>query len=82
MYVIPVYHLNIGIQGPININISLHGKYAIIMIIWLIINYLFFYDYSIHYYTRKFIRVNSNARSMLACWHRHANDFATLRVQH
>ena len=36
IYVVPVYHLNIGIQGPININISLQK----------ICNY---YDYSTNY---------------------------------
>jgi len=37
MYVIPVYHLNTGIEEPININISLNRK---------IYNY---YDYSNNY---------------------------------
>jgi len=39
--VVPVYHFNTGIQGSININISLNRKkYVIITIIRLIINYL------------------------------------------
>jgi len=41
IYVVQVSHLKTGIQGPININISLnHKKYLIITIIRLIINYL------------------------------------------
>ena len=43
IYVVPVYHLNTGIRGPININISLNRKkYVIITIIRLIINCLIF----------------------------------------
>jgi len=41
VYVVPVSHLNTGIQGPSNIIISLNRKnYLIITIIGLIINYL------------------------------------------
>ena len=43
IYVVPEYHLNTGIQRPININISFKPeKYVIITIIWLIIDYLIF----------------------------------------
>ena len=39
----PIYYLNTGIRGPININISLNRKkYVIITTIQLIINYLIF----------------------------------------
>jgi len=52
-YVVPVSHLKTGIQGRINITISLNWKN--VSLLWLfdslLINY---YDYSIKYYTWKF----------------------------
>ena len=41
IYVVSVYHLNTGIEEPININIK-PEKYVIITIIRIIINYLIF----------------------------------------
>jgi len=57
MYVIPVCHLNTGIQVPINVIIRLNREnYLIITIIRLIINYLFnYYDFSVNNYTRKIL---------------------------
>ena len=42
IYVVSVYHLNTGIEEPININISLNRKNVIITIIGVINNYLIF----------------------------------------
>jgi len=54
IYVLPFSRVNTGIQGPINIIISLHRKnYVIITINRLIVEYLRD-DYSIYYCSGKF----------------------------
>ena len=65
----PVYHLNTGIEEPININISLNfkpEKYVIVTIIRIIINYLIFKIIPL-LCTKIYYRVNRNATSTLGC---------------
>jgi len=80
IYVVPVYHLNTGSQEPININLN-QKQYVTITTIRLIINYLIFTIIRLIIVHKNYCRVNSNATSASACWRRHANDFATLRLE-